>query len=259
MRSPNGLRITRACEYCGKVVELHPSRAAVFHYCSGSCRARANPKKRMGVNKKCQRCGKEFYVPQNRKDAATYCSQSCASAAKLEGGRAPWWKGGAITFDCIVCGKTTTRTRGNTGGTYQFCSNHCHDVYRRKRETGTCANCGKTFERQKSRSKRYDREYCSFICYAAYAVGENSLHWRGGEKDYPAEFNAKFKCMIRERDNYTCAVCKQYGDSVHHINYVKNDTFPRNCITLCRSCHGRTNSNRPYWIEYFSKIMPSYS
>lgn len=99
--------------------------------------------------------------------------------------------------------------------------------------------------------KRYNHAFCSFVCYVTYSVGEKSAQWRGGDKEYPATFNRQFKNAIRKRDNYTCAICKEYGDNVHHINYVKNDTVPGNCITLCRSCHAKTNSNREYWLEYF--------
>lgn len=258
MRSPNGQRITKACEYCGKIVELHPYRAQEFHYCSRSCRAKAKPNHpRSRVQKTCGYCANTFEVVKSREGGAKFCSGSCRSKHAMgKGETARFWNGGDITFDCVVCGKTVTRRRGNTGGTYKFCSNSCHDRHRQRRETGTCYRCGKSFERKKSHAKRYDKEFCSVACHALYAVRENSHLWKGGErgrKFYPKEWSSKFKKMIRERDNYTCAICKQHGTDVHHINYVKADTNPGNCVTLCKSCHARTNSNREYWTEYFSK------
>lgn len=88
-------------------------------------------------------------------------------------------------------------------------------------------------------------------------AGESHSCWRGGISfhPYPPTFNSKFKRMIRLRDNYTCALCGGYGNSVHHINYMKDDTNPKNCITLCGSCHGKTNHNREYWGEFFVHQM----
>lgn len=60
---------------------------------------------------------------------------------------------------------------------------------------------------------------------------------------------------IRERDNYICQMCSalqdKYAFSVHHIDYDKKNCNPDNLITLCRSCHAKTNQKRKYWIEYF--------
>jgi hypothetical protein len=42
---------------------------------------------------------------------------------------------------------------------------------------------------------------------------------------------------------------------VHHIDYDKKNNDERNLITLCISCHSKTNANREYWIEYLKPIM----
>jgi predicted DNA-binding transcriptional regulator AlpA len=87
--------------------------------------------------------------------------------------------------------------------------------------------------------------------------GENHPRWLGGRsfEPYPPSFNGKFKKKIRERDGYLCAICRLSGKCVHHINYVKDDTEPMNCITLCRRCHSVTNSNRVYWETVLSDLM----
>ena len=41
---------------------------------------------------------------------------------------------------------------------------------------------------------------------------------------------------------------------VHHINYDKKNCSSDNLISLCHSCHLKTNYNRVYWENYFSKI-----
>jgi hypothetical protein len=89
--------------------------------------------------------------------------------------------------------------------------------------------------------------------------GEKSYLWRGGitKNPYPLDWTATLRRSIRERDNYICQLCsKLQGDElfdIHHINYDKNNCNPNNLITLCNSCHMKTNHNREYWIEYFLK------
>ena len=38
---------------------------------------------------------------------------------------------------------------------------------------------------------------------------------------------------------------------IHHIDYDKNNLDPKNLITLCQSCHIKTNYNRTFWMRYF--------
>jgi hypothetical protein len=116
-----------------------------------------------------------------------------------------------------------------------------------------CKNCHKIFYQPPSRT---NRPFCSQVCSSEYLSGENAPNWQGGIsfEPYPAEFNAPFRRMIRERDKYTCAVCGKFGKHVHHINYNKKDIDPSNCITLCITCHSKTNFNREYWQQYFTVI-----
>ena len=71
----------------------------------------------------------------------------------------------------------------------------------------------------------------------------------------PVDWTRTLRISIRERDHYTCRLCgEEQGDitySVHHKDYNKNNCNPDNLITLCNSCHSKTNTNREYWIEYF--------
>lgn len=88
---------------------------------------------------------------------------------------------------------------------------------------------------------------------------EKNPNWLGGISFglYGLEFNDDLKEVIRNRDRRKCQVCgKQELESgekliVHHIDYNKRNNDPRNLIGLCRSCHGKTNHNRNYWINYF--------
>ena len=87
--------------------------------------------------------------------------------------------------------------------------------------------------------------------------------WRGGISldIYPLYWTETLKKSIRQRDNYTCQKCEIHEDEfngrtkkmdVHHIDYDKENCNPCNLITLCKSCHAKTNVNRDYWLSYFA-------
>jgi len=85
---------------------------------------------------------------------------------------------------------------------------------------------------------------------------DNHFNWRGGisKEPYPFNFDNELKELVKRRDNYTCKMCKIPNDclSVHHIDYNKKNSNPDNLISLCKSCHGKTNYNRYNWITFFS-------
>lgn len=75
--------------------------------------------------------------------------------------------------------------------------------------------------------------------------------WKGGLsfEPYGIEFNDELKERVKERDGYRCVVCDKGNVilCVHHINYDKRDNSGLNLVTLCNSCHLKTNSNRNAW------------
>ena len=89
-------------------------------------------------------------------------------------------------------------------------------------------------------------------------IGDKNHMWKGGVSfdPYPEEFNPVLKRKIRERDNYTCLLCKTHGTHVHHIDYDKDNCEESNLVTLCGACHGKTNADRDYWK---SKLTPLLS
>lgn len=95
--------------------------------------------------------------------------------------------------------------------------------------------------------------------------GEKNLQWQGGIsfEPYGKEFNKKFKQSIKERDG-CCMLCNiSFEDlkllkrktHVHHVNYNKLLSIPQNCISLCNSCHSKTNMNRDHWINFFQSLL----
>ena len=87
------------------------------------------------------------------------------------------------------------------------------------------------------------------------------LRTRLDGEPYTKEFNLKFKNLIRKRDNQICMLCNIHREKlkeallVHHINYNKQLSIPENSISLCRSCHGKTNGNRKLWIQFFQSLL----
>ena len=54
-------------------------------------------------------------------------------------------------------------------------------------------------------------------------------------------------------------MCHKFGKEVHHVDYDKDNTCDNNCITLCRCCHAKTNSNRSYWQSEFGNKEMNYA
>jgi hypothetical protein len=84
-----------------------------------------------------------------------------------------------------------------------------------------------------------------------------------GDKHDRYLFNEQLKNRIRTRDYNTCQICKLTSKQlnkkldIHHINYNKLDCSESNLISLCKSCHSATNSNRLYWKEVLTKKVLS--
>mgnify|MGYP001567217924 CR=1 FL=1 len=87
---------------------------------------------------------------------------------------------------------------------------------------------------------------------------EKNPNWKGGIKYLPYHYNFNYTArrLVRERDNYTCALCNQHGSLVHHINGDKQNPEAR-LITLCFRCHGIAERNsekyRPMLNEIFER------
>ena len=89
----------------------------------------------------------------------------------------------------------------------------------------------------------------------AYQLGLTNPHWAYIEDkhQYPKEWTPELKIEIITRDNFTCQLqrCTDKPLCVHHIDYNKSNCEPSNLITLCVSCHAKTNAHRKYWTSLF--------
>lgn len=96
----------------------------------------------------------------------------------------------------------------------------------------------------------------------------NIRYYQGPQ--YCEKFNEDFKERVRAFFGCVCPECgtpqPQNGKklSVHHINFNKtsccNPDAPRLFIPLCSNggCHTKTNNNRKYWENYFTKMIMGY-
>lgn len=92
--------------------------------------------------------------------------------------------------------------------------------------------------------------------------GKNNGNWKGGisKELYGESWTENLKEVIRQRDHHVCRVCGKRWEggkklSIHHIDYDKKHCDLNNLITLCRSCHTKTNFNREKWIEWFTYLL----
>lgn len=118
-----------------------------------------------------------------------------------------------------------------------------------------CAHCSQT-------SKKLSEEHKLKVCKNLHrGKGKNSSNWRGGKsfEKYGVLFNKQLKERIRVRDNFICQLCKtpelefNIRLSIHHIDYDKKNCNENNLISLCNSCHQKTNSNQMYWTNFFQE------
>lgn len=95
---------------------------------------------------------------------------------------------------------------------------------------------------------------------------ENHPNWLGGVsfEPYDKNWDDEFKEKIRERDNRRCVLCgkeeiweviNKQRLCVHHIDYNKKNSIFSNCVSLCNSCHCRTNYKRDNWKIIFQKYI----
>lgn len=88
---------------------------------------------------------------------------------------------------------------------------------------------------------------------------ENHHAWKGGVSylPYDANFDKKLKAEIKNRDNYKCQLCGEEIKilHIHHIDYNKNNSNEKNLITLCNSCHSKTNYKREEWQKHFEILI----
>lgn len=158
---------------------------------------------------------------------------------------------------CGYCGKTFESYLSEKR---IYCSHGCYGEANRAKVDVICAMCGKEFKTKPVEIARNKGKYCSRKCQYEAQSGAGNKSWLGGIsfEPYCPKFNEKLKECIREQFDRKCFLCgaPENGQRlhVHHVDYNKGQGCGRqwSLITLCSSCHAKTNYNRHYWFNLLS-------
>ncbi len=91
---------------------------------------------------------------------------------------------------------------------------------------------------------------------SAANTGAGHWNWQGGKshEPYADDWTPALRARIRTRDGNVCRLCgaravdERQGLDVHHIDYDKMNSSEENLVSLCKSCHARTEfGNRAEW------------
>ena len=207
----------------------------------------------------CPVCGKSFYSKLSHFKRRKCCSKHCAMKNRID----IRVKKERIKIECKYCGKVFEALESQSKGK-KYCSKECYTNWMGPQIKRMCLVCNKEFHIKPASINNGEGKYCSRKCYAIWQGenqrGENNQCWRGGKsrEPYNWDFSPELKEKIRKRDNYICrmlgcnAIQSNKKFPIHHIDYNKQNNEPENLITLCHSCHSKTNHNRDYWQYYFT-------
>jgi hypothetical protein len=128
----------------------------------------------------------------------------------------------------------------------------------------------KRFEKNEEREKyklaaiknQQDPVYRSRVSEAkGFGFWYGAVHYYNDQM-YCEKFNADLKERVRAYRGHICFECgtPQNGKRlhVHHVHYDKKtccNGSPHDLIPLCASCHVKTNTNRKYWEDHFTKMI----
>lgn len=234
----------------------------------------------------CDHCSKQLKRKPYKieRHAHQFCNKTCESLGQTSKAQrkvilehCPDWQGGSVTVHCSWC-NTLIEKYASLVHKHNFCNRACHGAWFSANRIGPdstnwqggpivvqCDWCRLPVEKVPSVVREHN--FCDQECCGKWRsdnlVGEKAANWKGGLSiaPYHPNFNNVFKEQIRQRDNCACQLCGEPGNHVHHIYYDKlNDCHNhKDFITLCHSCHSKTNGNRLYWTEVLeTKIAEIY-
>ena len=96
-------------------------------------------------------------------------------------------------------------------------------------------------------------------------AGDKHPNWKGGKsfEPYCIKFNERFKNRVRKFFGFVCVECGNKNSDgtklhVHHVNFNKMsccDGTKTLFVSLCNSCHPKTNFRRDFWEERYTKLI----
>jgi len=218
------------------------------------------------ITKKCLICGESF---STYKIHSKFCSRKCyviywkdnimkkclENSLIFKIGRTPWNKGKHI--------QTNTGRTHFKKGLIPWNKGLTKEIDSRVNTPKTIFKNGYTSDR---RGKKWEDIYEKNALESfnnRFRIKENHPSWMGGKslEKYGDKFTKELKEFIRKRDNFMCVECNltekklKYRLSVHHIDYDKKNCDPNNLISLCKSCHQKTNFKRKDWVRYFKNKL----
>jgi hypothetical protein len=192
------------------------------------------------VEKTCNYCNKLYSGPKSRK----YCGYDCSKAVRKR----------RVNLKCQNCNKEFEVQNWNKNA--KFCSILCKVKHNSSKVLNlSCDFCKKEFERKdfKVSRNKSGKSFCSKSCANNFNKGSNHYEW----KEYLHDKNLKlalkqWALKIKERDGYTCQLCKETDKNVLEAHHIKHKSkFPElqfdfnNGITLCLSCHALQHIDDP--------------
>lgn len=210
-----------------------------------------------GVYKLCY-CGTEFYEYPYLKGKKKYCSTNCSNKAnalkqsetkkrlKIGKGRQAWNKGKnkeqqLIYINLINKKEANKKERIPWNKGKHLSKKHRKSIGKARKGLAFSDECLLKMHLKRKGQRLGDKHPC----------------WLGGvsKEPYAFDFNVTLKEKIKKRDKDTCQICLKKGDRIHHIDYNKLNSLERNLVTLCASCHSKTNYNRESWFKYFNNLI----
>lgn len=219
----------------------------------------------------CEICGKESYIRPShfKRRKHHYCSKECAAIGQ-QGENNPFYKSGKYSANikkkCVVCGKMFFK-KGDSVTCSKECFAKLNSIKVSRPVIKICPECEKEFVTIPYYKDKLT--FCSMECKNNYHSKIMSLdgnpRWIGGCSDkYDFKFTTELKEQVRNRDNNCCRLCGLTNEEniefykgslpIHHIDYNKQNSSINNLITLCNSCHAKTNANRKQWREKLQKL-----
>ncbi|MDF1537673.1 MAG: HNH endonuclease [Candidatus Thorarchaeota archaeon] len=268
--SPSGKRkFVYDCAGCGKEFEKDRHRPSQKKYCGDDCRNKAFGA--LGTAKKGQPRSEQEKKNMSRRQQDAW-QDPATRKRRTEGMKGvkkkppikPRKQPKVYTYPCTGCGKRFKTKRKRTGKN-KFHSTGCRNKWQgtqKKGKTATCANpdCDKKFYKKASRK---DRKYCGQKCaksdpayWKRVANTKNKKYgrnweWAGWYEKRPDRSAwDPIANAARKRDSSQCQGCgkkHKKGEKrfpVHHIlpRAKGGPDEPWNLITLCSSCHKKTDA-----------------
>lgn len=200
----------------------------------------------------CRRCKKEFFVyPSDIKEGkGKHCSRKCQfETQRLYPNRGCFQKGHKQVGGFVKGCKHSKEARIKIG------------IANKNRINGFLGK--KHTEEARKKMRESHLGYAPWNKGKTHMRGEKHPNWRGGItlEEYGKGFDNPLREQVRFRDKYKCRVCEcsqlENGKqlNIHHIDYNKKNNQINNLISLCTSCHCKTQWNRNYWKDLIENLI----